>query len=192
MKRQHRLNPRVIAAGTSMVALAAILSGCGGSSAPPSSAVTVTVTPTVTAGSGSKPSSAAPKTATSDDVGRAFDYGKVVKTTSVAGVTVLVLDRYTWKGLDDAALAKQGLTVRPFKKGQVPYENLNTTLTYRIPVADGARILYQHCVAFDQPLQTKSIAPTDLTGLHAPEDTVVVSLDGQGRATVVENVPGCS
>ena len=128
----------------------------------------MTVTPTVTAGSGSKPSSAAPKTATSDDVGRAFDYGKVVKTTTVAGVTVLVLDRYTWKGLDDAKLAKQGLPVAPFKKGQVPYENLNTTLTYRIPVADGARILYQHCVAFDQPLQTKSIATTDLMRLARP------------------------
>ena len=34
-------------------------------------------------------------------------------------------------------------------------------------------------------------AATDLPALTAPEDTVVVSLDGQGRATVVENVPGC-
>lgn len=194
MKRQHRLNPPRLTAATSMVgvvALAATLSGCGGSPAHPSSAVTVTVTPTVTAGAGSKPTSSAPKTATSDDVGRQFDYGKVVKTTTVAGVTVLILDRYTWKGLDDAKLAKQGLAVRPFKKGPLPYENLNTSLTYRLPVASGVRVLYQHCVAFDQPLQTKSIAPTDLPGLAAPEDTVVVSLDGQGRATVVENIPGC-
>jgi hypothetical protein len=175
---------------TSAVAVIA-LSGCGGPASPQSPAVTVTVTPTVTAGSGSKPASSAPKTATSDDVGRSFDYGKVVKTTTIAGVTVLVLDRYTWKGLDDAKLAKQGLPVRPFKKGPVPYENLNTSLTYQIPVADGARILFQHCVAFDQPLQTKSIAATDLPALTAPEDTVVVSLDAQGRATAVENVPGC-
>lgn len=187
MKHQHRAALRTLAAA----GVLATLAGCGGSATPPGPAVTVTVTPTVTANSGkptASPTSSVPK---SDDIGRKFDYGSVVSAKTVAGVAVLVLDRYTWKGLDDAKLAQQGLPVKPFSAKKVPYENLNTALTYRLPVADGARILYHHCVATDQPLQTKSIAATDLAGLQAPENTVLVSLDAQGRVTSAENIAAC-
>ncbi|HEV7171807.1 hypothetical protein [Pedococcus sp.] len=186
MKYQHRTALLALAAGGSLATVA----GCGGSATPPGSAVTVTVTPTVTAKGGGPTTSASPSAPGSDDVGRKFDYGAVVSARAVGGVTVLILDRYTWKGLDDAKLAQQGLPVKPFK-GKVPYENLNTTLTYRLPVADGARILYHHCVAPDQPLQTKSVAPADLAGLHAPENTVLVTLDAQGSVTAAENIPAC-
>lgn len=187
MKYQHRTALLALAAGGSLATLA----GCGGSATPPGSAVTVTVTPTVTAKGGGPTTSASPTAPRSDDIGRKFDYGAVVSAKVIGGVTVLTLDRYTWKGLDDAKLAQQGLPVKPFRAKKVPYENLNTTLTYRLPVADGARILYHHCGAADQPLQTKSVVPTYFTGLHAPENTVLVTLDPQGRVTAAENIPAC-
>ena len=187
MKHQHRLSLLTLAS----LAAAGLLSGCGGSGSPRGTAVTVTVTPTVTATGGSGATrSGPPQAPTSDDVGRAFDYGAVVSAKTVAGVNVIELDRYTWKGLDDAKLARQGVGVAPFK-GALPYENQNTKLTYTLPVVDGARILYHHCVAADQPLQTKSIAIKDFIPLGDPEKTIVVALDARGRITAAENIPGC-
>jgi hypothetical protein len=180
----------VAAAALALAALAT--AGCGGGSTSGSGPVTVTVTPTVTAdgssSSASKP--AAPKAPTSDVVGRGYDYGTVTKVTQVAGVTVIELDRWTWKKLDDAKLAQQGVPLTPFK-GPVPYENQNAKLTFTIPVADGARILYHHCVAADQPLQTRSTDAKGLMGLTAREDTVLVKLDDQGRLVAADNIPGC-
>ena len=79
-----------------------------------------------------------------------LDFGQ---TTSVAGVEVIELDRWTWKSLADAKLATDGVPTAPFK-GAVPYTNQNTKLTFTIPVADGARILVSHCIAADQPRAT--------------------------------------
>ena len=185
IKHRHRLS--LLAATCVVGALG--LTACGGSGSQGGAAVTVTVTPTVTA-TGGPAAPATPTVPRSDDVGRAFDYGAVVSSTTVAGVTVIKLDRYTWKGLDDAKLARQGLPVAPFK-GKLPYENLNTKLIYTLPVAAGARILFHHCVAADQPLQTKSVAMKDFIPLVDPEKTVVVALDAQGRVTSAENIPGC-
>ena len=139
MTFQHRA--RVVAGLAAVSALA--LAGCGGS--PKNADVTVTVTPTVTAKAAPAKKTPAP-TATSDVKGRAFDYGTVTKVGTVAGTTVIELDRWTWKGLDDAKLAQQGVPTKPFR-GKVPYENQNDKLTYSIPVVDGARILVHHCIA---------------------------------------------
>lgn len=184
-------HPARLALALAGVALAAgLLAGCGGDT-PPSGDVTVTVTPTVTAG-GSSSSSAAPKPAkaTSDVKGRAFDYGVVTKVGKVGSTTVLELDRWTWKGLDDAKLAKQGVPTAPFK-GKVPYENQNAKLTYTIPVSDDARILQHHCIEADQPLQTKSVDAAALAGLADRENTVLVQLDAQGWLVAADNIPGC-
>ncbi|GAB3438509.1 hypothetical protein GCM10027517_10900 [Phycicoccus ginsengisoli] len=183
MTFQHRA--RVVAGLAAVASLA--LAGCGGS--PTGADVTVTVTPTVTAKAApAKKTPAA--TATSDVKGRAFDYGTVTKVGTVAGTTVIELDRWTWKGLDDAKLAQQGVPTAPFK-GAVPYENQNAKLTYSIPVADGARILVHHCVAADQPLQTKSADAAALAKLPDRENTVLVKLDDQGRMVAADNIPGC-
>lgn len=191
MKHQHHLRP---AAGASVTALAvvALLSGCG-SDKPPATGgqVTVTVTPTVTAKPpAASPTSAAPKAPTSDVLGRQFDFGVVTKVSTVAGTAVIELDRWTWKGLDDGKLAKSGVPTTPFK-GAVPYSNQNAKLTYTIPVADGARILYNHCIAADQPLQTKSVDPAELKGLADRENTVLVQIDSKGQAASIQNIPGC-
>jgi hypothetical protein len=193
---KHQRLPRaataLAAASLTPVAASLALTACGGGSPSGGGSVTVTVTPTVTADGASSSSSkpAAPKAPTSDDVGRGYDYGIVTKVSDVAGVTVVELDRWTWKKLDDAKLAQQGVPLTPFK-GAVPYENQNAKLTYTVPVADGARILYHHCVAADQPLQTRSTDAKGLLGLADRENTVLVKLDAQGRLVAADNVPGC-
>ena len=190
MKHQHQLRATTAAASLSALAAAALLSGCG-SGTPTGGNVTVTVTPTVTAKpSAGEATSPGPKTPKSDVVGRAFDFGVVTKVSSVDGVAVLELDRWTWKGLDDAKLATDGVPTAPFK-GAVPYENQNARLTYTIPVADGARILFSHCIAVDQPLQTKSVDPSALKGLADRENTVLVQIDSKGQAASIQNIPGC-
>jgi hypothetical protein len=190
MTHQHQLRTATAATLTALAAVA-LLSGCGSDTPSAQGNVTVTVTPTVTAKPpAGSPTSAAPKVPKSDVVGRAWDFGVVTKVSTVAGVAVLELDRFTWKGLDDAKLAKDGAPTAPFK-GAVPYTNQNAKLTFTIPVADGARILFSHCIAADQPLQTKSVKPAELTGLAARENTVLVQIDSKGQAVSIQNIPGC-
>jgi hypothetical protein len=196
MKHQHltpRRRPARAVCSVAAIGAAGLLLGACGVGGSPSGQVTVTVTPTVTAsasGSGSSSSKPSSSTPTSDVKGRSYDFGAVVKESTVAGVPVIELDRYTWKGLDDAKLAKQGVPLTPFT-GPVPYENLNSKLTYTIPVADGARLLYHHCIAADQPLQTKSVQPRELVGLADRENTVLVKLDESGRVVAADNIAGC-
>ena len=184
---KHQLQLSTTTAATLAVVAAALLSGCGSGTPSSGGNVTVIVTPTVTAGG---PTSAAPKAPTSDVVGRGFDFGVVTKVSTVAGVEVIELDRWTWKGLDDAKLATNGVPTAPFK-GAVPYTNQNAKLTYTIPVADGARILVSHCIAADQPLQTKSADPAALKALPDRENTVLVQIDSKGQAASIQNIPGC-
>jgi hypothetical protein len=189
MMHQHSL--RTAAATLTVLSAGVLLSGCGSDTPSSGGNVTVTVTPTVTAEPpAGTPSSATPKVPKSDDVGRAFDFGVVTQVSTVAGVDVLELDRWTWKGLADAKLAKDGVPTGPFK-GAVPYTNQNAKLTFTIPVADGARILFSHCIAADQPLQTKSVKPAALKGLADRENTVLVQLDSKGQAAGIQNIPGC-
>ena len=183
--------PRTAGACASVLAAALATSACGGGDAS-GSPVTVTVTPTVTASStpSSSPSTPAEKAAPTSDVqGRAFDYGVVTAVDEVAGATVVELDRFTWKKLDDAALARDGVPEKWFK-GKTPYTNQNDRITFSVPVAAGARVLYHHCVAADQPLQTRSATLQELADLADREDTVLVGLDDRGRLTTADNIAG--
>ena len=184
--------PLTAGACATVLGTALLTSACGGGTTS-GEPVTVTVTPTVTASGASSSSSSSPSkpaAPTSDVLGRAFDYGVVTKVSEVAGVSVIELDRWTWKKLDDTALARSGVPAQTFK-GALPYTNQNAEITFTIPVADGARILYHHCVAADQPLQTRSASVKELAGLATRENTVVVALDDQGRLTTADNIAGC-
>jgi hypothetical protein len=187
-QRPSRARACAVAAGTLVTAF--VLAGCGGGTQP-SGNVTVTVTPTVTASSAAKPKPA-PKPAApkSDDKGRAFEYGTVTRSSKVGDTTVLEIDRWTWKGLDDAKLARSGVPTTPFK-GKEPYENQNAKLTYTVPVTGGARVLVHHCVAADQPLQTKSVDASALADLPNRENTVLFRLDKNGWLVSADNIPGC-
>jgi hypothetical protein len=189
---KHQRLPLAASVRAPIVVTALLTSACGGGTTP-GDPVTVTVTPTVTASAPTSSTSSSPSkpaAPASDVKGRAFDYGVVTTVREVAGVTVLELDRWTWKKLDDTKLAQSGVPAQTFE-GKVPYTNQNAQITFTIPVADGARILYHHCVAADQPLQTRSASMKELAGLAMRENTVVVALDDQGRLTAADNIAGC-
>jgi len=176
-----------------LTAAVGVLSGCGGEgSTGPETVVTVTVTPTVTA-KAAKPTATGPSTPTgtakSDVVGRKFDLGTIVAVEKESGVPVLVLDRWTVRGVPDSTLAERGVPIRVHS--DAPFENQNTKVTYRIPVAHGAVFTYRHCVALDQPPVRKASTLNDFAHLQGSEKVVLVSLSSRGQAVEVQNDPAC-
>jgi hypothetical protein len=182
-------------AGLCFVAATTLLSGCsGGSATAPGDVVTVTTTPTVTAGTAARTMAAAPttgssSTVTSDVLGRKFDLGTIVRVQNEGGVPVLIFDRWTARGVADSTIAARGVPLHVHTGA--PYQNLNTSITYRIPVARGAVFTYRHCVAVDKPPVQRPSTLDEFTHLRDPETVVLLSLDPQGRAVVAENDPAC-
>ena len=178
-----------------LLASLALMTGCGNAS--PSTAqgpvVTVTATPTVTAGRSSAPPTAATPTMAnplkSDVVGRNFDLGTIVKVVKDGGAQVLIFDRWTARGVADSKLAANGVAIGVHS--DAPYENLNSRSTFRIPVVAGAIFTYNHCVAVDQPAQQRSSTLQEFAGLRSPENIMLLSLDPQGRAYKAQNDPAC-
>ncbi len=130
---------RVAAALLASAALTAALSGCGGADgASPRTTVTVTTSNTPTS------SATAAPTATTDVKGRHFDVGTVTDVSTVGGVTVIELDRWTLPGTSDTDVARNGIKVVPHRDAR--YTNQNTEKTYTAPVADGAIAVVNRCV----------------------------------------------
>jgi hypothetical protein len=72
-----------------------------------------------------------------------------------------------------------------------PFENQNTRTTFRIPVAPDATFTYHHCVAVDQPMQSRSVTLQELAAVDRSENVVLLRLDDAGRVTRAENDPAC-
>jgi hypothetical protein len=189
---RHAIVGRAMA-GICFVAAVTPLSGCGvGSSAQPVSVVTVTITPTVTATVAAPTASVAGTaagTAKSDVVGRKFDLGTIVRVQNDGGVPVIILDRWTARGVPDSSLAAHGVAIH--LHSDAPYENFNNQITYRIPVAHGAIFTYVHCVAIDQPPVLRASTLDEFTRLRDPERVVLLSIDPMGQAVTVQNDPAC-
>lgn len=173
---------------------AALLSGCGaGSSTAPGAVVTVTTTPTVTA-SAARPR-ATPTTTKragvvrSDVVGRDFDLGTIVSVEDEGGVPVIIFDRWTAQGVSDSTLAAEGVPMGVHS--DAPYQNLNSRVTYRIPVAEGAIFTHKHCVAVDQPPAQKSSTLKEFTRLPDSENVMLLTLDPEGQVSRAQNDPAC-
>jgi hypothetical protein len=181
------------------VALAvALLSGCGGGSkATGPATVTVTVTVTVTATpivAGSvtpTPTTATPAAgvARSDDVGRKFDLGTIVRIEDDGGAQVIIFDRWTASGVPDATIAANGISMDVHSDAR--YQNLNTKITYRIPVVPAAVFNYRHCVAIDQHAEQKASTLKEFAGLHGSEKVMLLTLDPQGQVFSAQNDPAC-
>jgi len=181
--------PRAVA-GLCLAAAATLLSACGsGASTGPDSVVTVTITPTVTAGAARPTASTRSNTVKSDVMGRRYDLGTIVAVQTDHGVSVLIFDRWTAKGVSDSALAAQGVPIHVHS--DAPYEDLNTKITYRIPVAQGAVFTYRHCVAIDQPPLLRSSNLEEFVRLQSSEKVVLLTLDPRGQAVKAENDPAC-
>jgi hypothetical protein len=72
-----------------------------------------------------------------------------------------------------------------------PYQNLNSKITYRIPVAQDAVFTYKHCVAVEQPPVVKSSTLEDFIRLQNPEKTMLLRLDPHGQVISAQNDPAC-
>ena len=180
-------------AGICLGAAVALLSGCGvGSSTEPVSVVTVTITPTVTATvapATTSVASTAAGTAKSDVVGRKFDLGTIVRVHNDGGVPVIILDRWTARGVPDSTLAASGVPIHVHS--DAPYQNFNNKITYRIPVAPRAIFTYRHCVAIDQPPVGRSSTLGEFARLPDAEKVVLLSIDPKGQAVKAQNDPAC-
>ncbi|MGN6301862.1 MAG: hypothetical protein ACTHN8_12315 [Angustibacter sp.] len=179
---------RVVAALLGAVAVPAALSACGGGDgATPRATVTVTTSsrPTDTA-------TPAP-TATSDVKGRRFDLGTVTGVSTVGGVTVIELDRWTLPGTSDTDVARNGIKVVPHRDAR--YTNQNTEKTYTAPVADGAIAVVNRCVpGSGGELGLESTPQSAASWLKHPDsrDVLVVTYDDQGRVTRLDTDPRCA
>lgn len=183
------LNPRRVAAALlGATAFTAALSGCGGGDgASPRTTVTVTTSTRPTS------SATAAPTATTDVKGRRFDLGTVTDVSTVGGVTVIELDRWTLPGTSDTDVARGGIKVVPHR--DVRYTNQNTEKTYTAPVADGAIVVVNRCVAgSDGELGLESTPQSASTWLKNPDsrEVLVVTYDDQGRVTRLDTDPRCS
>jgi hypothetical protein len=180
-------------AGLCLGATVTLLSACGGGSPnAPEDAVSITTTPTVTARA--IPSTTTPTTslngsAKSDVVGRAFDLGTIVAVRHSGDVPVLVFDRWTARGVSDATIAAEGAPMQAHS--DAPFENVNSKITYRIPVARDAAFTYARCVSWDQPPVLRSSTLEEFTRLPDPEKIVLVRLDPKGQAIKAQNDPAC-
>ncbi len=161
--------------------LAAGLAGCGSGSTPGAS----TDSPAT-----SLPPEPPPPPQT-DDKGRGYDLGTIRTIKTESGVQVLILDRWTVKKVSDAKLAKDGVPIRKYRVKKSPYTNQNTTVTFRIPVADHPVVVLRHCLAWDEPLQAKSTTLKGLAAAGGKDKILLVTLDERGWLTSAQNLPGC-
>lgn len=163
------------------------LAGCSGAdgTAAPSRTVTVTSTsPSATR------TTAAP--ATSDVVGRAHDVGTVRRTSTVGGVLVVELDRWTYDGTSDDVLAARGVPVAPHT-GDL-FSNQNSRRTYTVPVAPDVMVVANECVSTGAALGLRSVPVADPTAWLRDADrgtVVLVTIDDRGRATRFDTDPRC-
>jgi hypothetical protein len=181
--------------GLSLALAVALLSGCGsggaGSSTGQGPVVIVPVTPTGTAGVGTatSPTPTAKAPAKSDVVGRKFDLGTIVRMEDDGGVQVIIFDRWTALGVADSMLAAKGVPIGVHS--DAPYTNVNSKITYRIPVAKGALFTYRHCVAVGQSPQEKPSTLEEFARLKDPEKVIFLTLDQNGRIFSAQNDPAC-
>ncbi|WP_426563673.1 hypothetical protein ACPPVT_20800 [Angustibacter sp. McL0619] len=165
-----------------------LLAGCSdgqGSGAAP------TVTVTATTGTPSGSATASP-TVTTDVKGRAFDLGTITAVSTVDGTRVVELDRWTATGTSDSTLAKQGLKVLPHKGSR--FTNQNTSKTYTAPVAPGARLVVNTCVADTSgDLGMTSQPISAISWLAKPDRSAVllVTYDDTGVITRLDTDPIC-
>ncbi len=185
---------RLLAVSVALAGLVGALAGCGTENAPPREVVvTVTGSPSATATSDASPgASPSQGSVKSDDVGRRFDFGVVTSVDTQGDTQVLVFDRWTDPKVDDRVLAQKGIDVTTYDKAKNPYRNVNTTVTFRIPVQDGTSFLLHHCVQKGEPVTSRSVSPQELAKAADADKLVLLSIDpSNGYTTGGETFAGC-
>ncbi len=181
------------AAGAALLLVA--LTACGGSgngsgtatSSPPST------TSTAPSGKGSTPTTAGVSQAVSQVKGRQHDAGTIVSYKTAGGLIVLVLDRWSVKGLPDSKLASQGVPPVPHTDNR--YFDENKTKTYTVPVNPSAPIVVNTCVKDGKNPPTMTSTPVSLSdwlkGSGRSKTIVLLTYDTAGRLTRLDTDPAC-
>ena len=181
--------------GVAVALAAGVLAGCGGSSTPGEVVVTVTASDSGSATSSPSESSTSPApagTVASDDTGRRFDFGVVNSVETEGGTEVLVFDRWTDPKVEDSVLAQKGIDVKPYDLAKNPYTNVNTKVTFRIPVREGTSFLLHHCIQKGEPVTSKSVSARELAEAPESDRLVLLTIDpADGYATGGETFAGC-
>ena len=174
------------AAAAVLTALA--VAGCGGSSPSASATSSTAKSPTTSASA-----SASPTTAKSDVKGRMYDAGTITSSKQIAGLTVLVLDRWTVKGMSDATLASKGAPISPHS--DVRYTDQNHSKTYLVPVTPCAPIVVNTCVKAKGQKPGMTSTPETLKQFlaspHRSTTIVLLTYDSSGRLTRLDTDPQC-
>jgi hypothetical protein len=174
-----------VRAAVGCCAAALALTGCASGGSPKTDAERVTVTESVT------PTAGSPTTPSSDVKGRTYDVGTVSGVKRVAGELVLQLDRWTVKGVSDAKLAKDGITITPHTGDR--FTNQNNDKLRTVPVAPGATVVVNTCVKSGDQLGLTSAPQDAASWLQTPNTKAVLLLtyDDSGRIVRMDTDPRC-
>lgn len=166
-------------------ALVVALAGCGGSQDVPAAP-----RPTVPRTTPTQPVTQDPLA--SDVAGRRHDVGVVVDTATHGGVTLLRVDRWTVRGVEDATLARDGMPLAA-QTDDGMFHNQNAERTYAVPVRTGAIAVLHECVDGDRPgLRSEPVSLAEWLEDERDEDEVVLlTYDDQGRLERLDTVPAC-
>jgi hypothetical protein len=165
-----------------------VLTACGAGGDPTTNAERVTVTESAA------PTPRPASTPTSDVAGRRYDAGTVTRVSTVDGELVLQLDRWTVKGLSDASLAKEGISITPHTGTR--FTNQNNDRLRTVPVAPGATLVVNRCVRSGDQLGLQS-TPQDAAEWLQPLDgkdsatVLLLTYDATGRVVRMDTDPRC-
>jgi hypothetical protein len=189
--------PRALPTALALVTMTVLtgltaLTGCGGSSGGGATAPTSGPT-TSTAAASATPTATKVSQAVSTVKGRVHDAGTIVSFKTAGGLTVLVLDRWSVKGLSDAKLASQGVPIAPHTDTR--FYDQNKGKTYTIPVNPSAPIVVNTCVKNPGGPPTMTSTPVALTdwlaGASRAKTIVLLTYDTSGRLTRLDTDPAC-
>jgi hypothetical protein len=176
---------RAVVAIPACLATGLALVSCAAGNNPTTNAERVTVTESAS------PTPSAPKSRASDVAGRRFDVGTISTVKDVGGQLVLQLDRWTVKGLPDAELAKDGISVGPHTDDR--FTNQNDDRLRTVPVAPDAMLVVNQCVKSGDQLGLRS-TPQEAAGWlrHADRKAVLLlTYDATGRVVRLDTDPRC-
>ena len=181
-----------IAGGAALLALT--VAACGGASNGASSAGSATATkPATTTKTTPAPKVTKVAAAVSTVKGRAHDAGTIVSSKTVGGLTVLVLDRWSVKGMSDATLAAKGAPIAPHSGTR--YYDQNKGKTYTVPVNPSAPIVVNSCTKNGSNPPTMTSTPVSLSVWLAEsgrsKTIVLLTYDSSGRLTRLDTDPSC-
>jgi hypothetical protein len=182
----------------SLIVAVGLLAGCGQGDSAPVATVTRTVVEPSPVTEPSRVTASPPPVAVqpaSDVTGRGHDVGTVVDVLDDQdGPVVLLVDRWTVLGVDDAVLARDGVPLEPTTRDR--FTNQNTERTYRVPVAADPQVVVNTCVppqadGASAGLVSRPASLEEFLRLPGRESLLVAVAYAGGELVRLDTVPLC-